>query len=49
MMKNIIIHKMIKRSHYFQGFSNYVTLKFINNYGDKQICNIRDCYVCKKT
>ena len=46
---NSVIIKLKKRSHSFPGFSNYVTLKFINNYSDQKICNIPDCYACKKT
>ena len=42
------IIKLKERSHSFPGFSNYVTLKFINNYSDQKICNIPDCYACKR-
>ena len=37
---NSVIIKLKERSHYFPGFSNYITLKFINNYSDQKICNI---------
>ena len=36
---------MKERSHSFPGFSNYITLKFTNNYCDQKICNIPDCCV----
>ena len=45
---NSVIIKLKKRSHSFPGFSNYVTLKVINNYSDQKICNIPDCYACKR-
>ena len=43
---NSVIIKLKERSHYFPGFNNCVTLKFINNYSDQKICNIPDCYAC---
>ena len=45
---NSVIIKLKERSHSFPGFSNYVTLKFINNYSDQKICNIPYCYACKR-
>ena len=46
---NSVIIKLKERSHSFPGVSNYVTLKFINNYSDQKICNnIPDCYACKR-
>ena len=45
---NSIIIKLKERSHSFPGFSNYVTLKFINNYSDQKIYNIPNCYTCKR-
>ena len=38
----------MERSNSFPGFSNYVTLKFIDNYSDQKICYIPDCYACKR-
>ena len=43
-----VIIKLKERSHSFSGFSNCVTLKFINNYSDQKICNIPNCYACKR-
>ena len=45
---NSVIIKLKERSHSFPGFSNYVTLKFIDNHSDQKICNIPDCYACKR-
>ena len=45
---NSVIIKLKERSHSFPGFSNCVTLKFIDNYSDQKICNIPDCYACKR-
>ena len=45
---NSVIIKLKERRPSFPGFSNYVTLKFTNNYPDQQICNIPDCYACKR-
>ena len=42
---NSVIIKLKERSHSVPGFSNYVSLKFINNYSDRKICNIPDCYM----
>ena len=43
---NSVIIKLKERSHSFPCFSNFVTLKFINNYSEQKICNIPDCYAC---
>ena len=45
---NSVIIKLKERSYSFPDFSNYVTLKSINNYSDQKICNTPDCYACKR-
>ena len=45
---SLTISKLRERSHYFVGFSTYVTRNFIEKYSNKKICDVTACFACKR-
>ena len=45
--ESFIIIKLRERSHYFAGFSNYITRYLIDKYSDKKMCDVPACFACK--
>ena len=44
----LILRKIKEKSHSAFGFKQYVTASLLDKYSQNKICNIPDCYSCKR-
>ena len=44
----LILRKIEEKSHSSFGFKQYVTASLLDKYSQNKICNIPDCYSCKR-
>ena len=44
----LILRKIEEKSHSAFGFKQYVTASLLDKYSQNKICNIPDCYSCKR-